>query len=86
MQLDILNVVALGGASGGGASTAGQPGTIGFFSDRFGDANGDCMVDGADLAILLGSWGSCEGCPVDLNDDGVVDGADLAILLGAWKR
>lgn len=48
------------------------------------DINGDGHVNGADLALLLGSWGPCPGCPEDLNDDGVVDGMDLAILLGAW--
>ena len=46
------------------------------------DLNGDLIVNGADLAILLGNWGAAgEG---DLNDDGVVNGADIAILLGAW--
>lgn len=47
-----------------------------------GDLNGDGVVDGTDLAILLGAWGTSG--PGDLNGDGVVDGADLAILLGAW--
>ena len=37
------------------------------------------------LALLLGSWGVCGGCPTDLNGDGVVDGVDLAILLGGWS-
>jgi hypothetical protein len=46
------------------------------------DLNGDGVVNGADLAILLGAWGG--GGPADLNGDGVVNGADLAILLGAW--
>jgi len=49
-----------------------------------GDTNGDGTVDGADLAIVLGSWGPCAGCIADINGDGVVDGADLAIVLGAW--
>ena len=53
-----------------------------------GDINEDGVVDGADLALLLGDWGGCPGggapCPGDLNGDGVVDGADLAVLLGAW--
>ncbi|MCZ6651493.1 MAG: hypothetical protein O7D91_00475 [Planctomycetota bacterium] len=49
-----------------------------------GDLDGDGTVDSGDLAILLGNWGSCEGCPADLNCDGEVDGADLAILLGNW--
>ncbi len=49
-----------------------------------GDLNVDGVVNGADLAILLGAWGACTGCPADLNTDGLVNGADLAILLGAW--
>lgn len=48
------------------------------------DINGDGFVNGADLALLLGAWGTCVGCPEDLNGDGVVNGADLATLLGAW--
>jgi hypothetical protein len=48
------------------------------------DLDGDGDVDGADLGVLLGSWGPCGGCPADLNGDGVVDGADLGQLLGAW--
>lgn len=49
-----------------------------------GDLNGDGIVNGADLALVLGSWGACAGCPADLNGDGVVDGADLAVVLGNW--
>ncbi len=51
------------------------------------DLNGDGIVNGADLAILLAAWGPCPpkgACPADLNDDGIVNGADLAILLGEW--
>lgn len=52
------------------------------------DLNGDCVTDGADLGLLLGSWGPCgkgiPGCTGDLNDDGEVNGADLGLLLGAW--
>lgn len=51
-----------------------------------GDLNGDGIVNGADLAILLGAWGPCEGCPADLDGNGVVDGADLAILIGHWSQ
>jgi len=50
------------------------------------DLNGDGVVDGADLGILLSNWGKCLGCPADLNGDGVVDGADLGILLSAWTQ
>ena len=48
------------------------------------DLDGDCTVTGADLAILLGAWGTA-GCIADLNFDGVVNGADLALLLGEWS-
>ena len=47
-----------------------------------GDIDGNGMVDGADLTILLGNWGgSGDG---DLDGSGTVDGADLTILLGGW--
>ncbi len=48
------------------------------------DFDGDNRVSAFDLAILLGSWGPCEGCPADFDDDGDVDAADLAQLLGNW--
>ena len=38
-------------------------------------------VNGADLSMLLGGWGTATG---DLNGDGVTGGADLAVLLGSW--
>ncbi len=47
------------------------------------DLNGDGHVDGADLAVLLGNWGTAGAG--DIDGDGVVSGADLAILLGAWN-
>lgn len=47
-----------------------------------GDLSGDAIVNGADLAQLLGQWSGAG--PADLNGDGVVNGADLAALLGAW--
>ncbi|MBL9119554.1 MAG: hypothetical protein JNL80_06555 [Phycisphaerae bacterium] len=46
------------------------------------DCNGE--VNGSDLAVLLGSWGPCEGCTADVDGNGAVEGADLATLLGAW--
>ncbi len=49
-----------------------------------GDLDGDGTVGAADLAILLGSWGPCGGCPADLNGDDTVGPADLAMLLGNW--
>ena len=47
------------------------------------DLNGDGVVDGADLSILLGEWNQASE-DGDLNSDGIVDGADLTILLGNW--
>lgn len=46
-----------------------------------GDLDGNGIVDGADLGLLLGGWGSSDG---DLDGNGIVDGADLGLLLGAW--
>jgi hypothetical protein len=48
-----------------------------------GDLNGDGVVDGADLGLLLGSWDTNDPA-ADLNEDGIVDGADLGLLLGFW--
>lgn len=48
------------------------------------DLTNDDVVDGTDLAIVLGSWGIAGSAAADLNEDGVVDGTDLAIVLGAW--
>lgn len=47
------------------------------------DLDGNGEVNGADLGIMLGAWGT-DDCAADLNDDGIVDGADLGVLLGAW--
>jgi hypothetical protein len=49
-----------------------------------GDLNGDNRVDGADLGLLLGAWGTNQPCS-DLDRDGVVNGADLGLLLGNWE-
>ena len=44
------------------------------------------IVDGIDLAALLGSWGT-DGqgqFPCDTDHDGVVSGTDVAALLSSW--
>jgi hypothetical protein len=48
------------------------------------DLNDDGDVNGADLGLLLGQWGPCDGACADLNGDDEVNGADLGILLGSW--
>ena len=46
------------------------------------DLNDDDSVNGTDLGIMLGAWGTT-GLG-DLNEDGIVDGLDLGQLVGAW--
>ena len=58
------------------------------------DINGDGVVNGIDLGILLSWWtiapgvpvcpGDDDPCPGDLNIDGLVNGVDLGILLADW--
>lgn len=48
-----------------------------------GDLNGDNVINGVDLAIVLSNWGQ-NAVPADLNNDGVVNGADLSTLLSNW--
>jgi hypothetical protein len=47
-----------------------------------GDFNGDGLVDGLDLGVMLSQWGT-DGS-ADLNGDGLVDGSDLGMLLANW--
>jgi len=47
-----------------------------------GDFNGDGLVDGQDLGVMLSQWGT-DGS-ADLNGDGLVDGSDLGMLLANW--
>ena len=47
------------------------------------DITGDGIVDGADLARVLGAWGT-DASGGDVNGDGIVDGADLALVLANW--
>ena len=50
-----------------------------------GDANGDGVVNFADLNLVLGEFGSTgQGLAGDVNDDGVVNFADLNLVLGAF--
>jgi hypothetical protein len=47
------------------------------------DINCDGAINGADLGILLSTWGT-EGPNGDIDGNGVIDGADLGLLLAAW--
>ncbi len=46
-----------------------------------GDFNGDGIIDGIDMGILLANWGGAGG---DVNGDHVTDGIDLGSLLANW--
>jgi hypothetical protein len=49
-----------------------------------GDLNGDFVVNGADLGLLLSSFGVTGENVGDLNGDLVVNGADLGLMLSAF--
>ncbi|MCH2141345.1 MAG: FG-GAP-like repeat-containing protein, partial [Phycisphaerales bacterium] len=65
----LQSVMMSGGDSAGGSCAS--------------DINGDSVVNGLDLTLLLGSWGSANAL-TDFSGDGLVNGVDLAILLGEW--
>ena len=46
------------------------------------DINGDRVVDGGDLSMVLGFWGLAG--EADLDGSGAINGSDLTILLSAW--
>ncbi|HMN96130.1 MAG TPA: hypothetical protein PKC43_07445 [Phycisphaerales bacterium] len=48
-----------------------------------GDLDGNGVIDGADLGILLTNWG--QSGLGDVSGDGIVDGVDLGILLSSWS-
>lgn len=47
-----------------------------------GDLNGDGVVDGADLGLMVAAWKTADA---DLNGDGITDGGDLGVLLSNWN-
>lgn len=60
-----------------------QPGLRMSMAQMFGDLDNNGTVDGVDLGMLLGNFGS-KGGAGDLNHDGAVDGKDLNILKANW--
>lgn len=49
-----------------------------------GDVDGDGRIDGVELSLLLGHWGSAIPPTLDADGDGVAGGADLAMVVGRW--
>ena len=50
-----------------------------------GDANGDGVVNDADLSLLLTGWGGAgTWASGDFNEDGVKNDADLSLMLSKW--
>ncbi len=47
------------------------------------DLSGDGTVNGTDLGVLVGDWGTASATS-DLDGDGTVSGIDLGMLLGSW--
>lgn len=52
-------------------------------SPRPADVNGDGVVDGLDLSVVLSVWGTTNPAG-DINGDGQVSGADLTMLFSDW--
>lgn len=48
------------------------------------DLNNDGVVNGSDLALVLGAW-ETSNPEIDLNGDCIINGSDLAIVLGSWS-
>tara|TARA_R100001082_G_scaffold105064_1_gene76897 strand:- start:1306 stop:1899 length:594 start_codon:yes stop_codon:yes gene_type:complete len=50
--------------------------------EPWGDINQDGRINGGDLGLLFGQWGT--DSTADFNSDGIVDAQDLSILLINW--
>ena len=82
VMLTILTAVVLTSAPAWAQITAAPADQ--FADVCLGDLNGDGVVNSADLASILGSYGICRGCDEDLNHDGYVDETDVKILALHW--
>jgi hypothetical protein len=59
----------------------------------FGDADGDCDVDAADVGVAVGGWNNYDGMTGDIKNlcadtdkDGDVDAADIGMLVQGWNN
>ena len=51
----------------------------------FGDLDGDRIVGGGDLSVMLLEFGNCSGSTADLDQSGCVDAGDVAVLLLSYS-
>ena len=78
----------LGQVSFAFTNTSSTPGDNNSTWVALGDLDGDGLVGGADLLILLSDWGPCptsSQCAGDIDENGLVDGNDLLLLLAEWN-
>lgn len=81
---DLVALTEVAGLVGGFTSGIGTVGPE-IETSCFGDINGDGIVNGGDLALVLSDWGVCSGsCPADFDGNGLVNGGDLAQVLAVW--
>ena len=77
--------VAVGAPSRGAGVEGGVRAVTSRPARRTPDLNGDGIVSGADLGLLVGMFRiAASNSPGDLNYDGQVNGLDLGLLLAAW--
>jgi len=81
----VAHLLISGTFANGSSTTVGSSSLVmnGVPATIIGDINGDGVVNGADLGLLLSGWG--QPGPTDLNNDGTTTGADLGLLLSHWS-
>jgi hypothetical protein len=81
----VAHLLISGTFANGSSTTVGSSSLVmnGVPATIIGDINGDGVVNGADLGLLLSGWG--QPGPTDLNHDGTTNGADLGLLLSHWS-
>ncbi|MEC9374121.1 MAG: dockerin type I domain-containing protein, partial [Planctomycetota bacterium] len=62
-----------------------RTGTFLVYAECTGDTTGDGLVNHADLALILGTWGTSDE-RTDIDGDGTVNASDLSIMLSFWGR
>lgn len=77
----VASISLAAGAADGPKPRTPEGGIAGNSCSCVGDFDHNGSIDAADLAVMLGAWGT-NGA--DLNASGSTDAADLAIMLGLW--